>query len=161
MCTVMYSHHWSLSPCTIPGSIFSLICGIQALQELSVHFSESVLSNSLKPHGLQYTRPPCPSPIPGNCWNSCPLSQLCHPIILSSVTHFSSWFQSFPTSRSFPISQFLASYGQSIWVSVSASVLPINIQDLSLVGFPGWISLQSKGCSQVSSPTPQFKCIHS
>ena len=114
-----------------------------------VQFSRSVVSDSLWPHGLQHARPPCPSPIPGVYSNSCPLSQWCHPTISSSVVCFSSCLQSFPTSGSFPVNQFFASGGQSIGVSASASVLPMNIQDWSPLGWTGWISLQSKGLSRV------------
>ena len=117
----------------------------------SVQFSCSVMSDSLRPHGLQHTRPPCPSPIPGVYLNSCPLNQWCHPTISSSVVPFSSWLQSFPASGSFPMSQFFASGGQSIGVSVS--VLPVNIQDWFPLGLTGWISLQSKGLSRVFSNT--------
>ena len=119
----------------------------------SVQFSLSVLSNSLWPHGLPHARPSCPSPIPGVYSNTCPLSQWCHPTISSSVIAFSSWLQSFPASGSFPLSQFFASGGQSIGVSASASVLPMNIQDWFHLGWTGWISLQSKGLSRVISNT--------
>ena len=111
-------------------------------------FSRSVVSNSLRPHGLQYARPPCPSPIPGAWTNSCPLSQCCHPTISSSVIPFSSHLQSFPESGSFPVSQF-ASGSQSFGVSASASVLPMNTQDWSPLGWTGWISLQSKWLSSL------------
>ena len=94
-----------------------------------VQFSLSVMSVSLQPHGLQHTRLPCPSPTPRACSNSCPLSQLCHPTISSSVVPFSSCLPSVPASGSFPMSQFFPSGGQSIGVSASASVLPVNIQD--------------------------------
>ena len=94
-----------------------------------VHFSPLVMSNSLRPHGLQHSRLPCPSPTPGACSNSCPLNQWCHPIISSFVIPFSSRLQSFPASGPFPISQFFTSSGQSIGASASASVLPMNIQD--------------------------------
>ena len=94
----------------------------------SVQFSHSVMSDSLQPHGLQHTRLPCPSPTPGTCSNSCPLSQWCHPTISSSVIPFSC-LKSFPASGSFPRSQFLASGGQNIGASASASILPMNIQD--------------------------------
>ena len=114
----------------------------------------------LQPHGLQHTRLPCLSPTPGAHSNSCPLLWWCHPTILSSVIPFSSSLQSFPASGSFPMSQSFASGGQSIGVSASASVLPMNIQDWFPLGWTGWISLQSKG-SQESSPTPQFKSINS
>ena len=108
-------------------------------------FSCSLVSNSSQPHRLQHARLPCPSPTPGVYSNSCPLSQWCHPTISSSVIPFSSCLQSLPASGSFPISQFFASGSQSIGVSTSASVLPMNIQDWFPVGWTGWISLQSKG----------------
>ena len=115
----------------------------------SAHFSCSVMSDSLWPHGLQHTRLPCTSPTPGACSNSCPLSRWCHPTISSSVIPFSSCLQSFPASGSFPMSRLFASGGQSIGVSASASVLPMNIQDWFPLGLTGWISLQSKGLSRV------------
>ena len=96
----------------------------------SVQFSHSVMSDSLRPHGLQHTRLPCPSPTPGICSNSCPLSQWCHPTISSSVVPFSFCLPSFPASGSFPMSQFFASGGQSIAVSASVTVLPMNIHFL-------------------------------
>ena len=96
---------------------------------------------------------PCPLPTPGACSNSCPSSQWCHPTISSSVIPFSSCLQPFPASGSFQMSQFFASSGQSIGVSASASVLPMNTQDWSPVGWTGWISLQSKGLSRVLSNT--------
>ena len=123
----------------------------------SVQISHSIVYNSLWPHGLQHTRPPCPSPTPGAHSNSCPLNQWCHPTISSSVIPFSSCPQSFPASGSFPMSQFFASCGQSIGVSASASVLPMNTQDWSPLGCTGWISLQSKGLSRVFSKTT-VKC---
>ena len=126
----------------------------------SVQLSCVVMSDSLEPHGLQHARLPFPSPTPGACWNLCPLSQWCHPTISSSVIPFSSCLQSFSASGSFPRSQFFASGGQSIGVSASASVLPMNIQDWFLLGWTGWISLQSKGLSRVFS-TPQIKSINS
>ena len=119
----------------------------------SVQFSHSVVSYSLQPHGLQCARPPCPSPTPGACSNSCPLSRWCHPPISSSVVPFSSHLQSFPASGSFPMSQLFESSGQSIGVSALASVLPKNTQDWSPVEWTGWISLQSKGLSRVFSNT--------
>ena len=119
----------------------------------SVQFSHSVMSNSLRPHELQHARPPCPSPTPGVYLNSCPLSRWCHPAISSSVIPFSSCPQSLPASGSFPMSQLFAWCGQSIGVSASASVLPMNIQDWSPLGWTGWISLQSKGLSSVFSNT--------
>ena len=131
------------------------------MSESWVQFSCSVVSNSLQPHESQYARPPCPSPTPGVYPNSCPLSRWCHPTISFSVIPFSSCLQSFPSSRSFLMNQFFASGGQSIGVSASTSVLPVNTQDWSPLGWTGWISLQSKGISQESSPTPQFKSINS
>ena len=119
----------------------------------SVLFSCSVMSDSLWPHGLKHARPPCPSLYPGACSNSCPLSRWCHPTISSSVVPFSSCLQSFSASRSFQMSEFFASGGQSIGVSDSASVLPMNVQDWSPLEWTGWISLQSKGLSRVFSNT--------
>ena len=116
---------------------------------ITVQFSHSVMSDSLWPHGLQHARPPCPSPTPGVYPNSCPLSQWCHSTISSSVILFSSCLQSFPASGSFKMSQLFTLGGQSIGVSASASVLPMNIQDWSPLGWTGWISLQSKGLSRV------------
>ena len=123
------------------------------LQFSSVHFSLSVVSDSLQPHGLQHIRLPWPSPAPRACSNSCPLSWWCHSTISSSVVPFSSHLQSFPASGSFQMSQFFTSGGQSIGVSASASVLPMNTQDWSFLGWTGWISLQSKGLSRVFSNT--------
>ena len=114
-------------------------------------FSCSVTSDSLRPHGLQYVRVPCPSLSPGVCSDAWPLSWWCHPTISSSVISFSSCLQCFPASGSFSMSQFFASGGQSIGVSVSASVLPMNIQDWFPLGLTGWIFLQSKGLSRVLS----------
>ena len=119
----------------------------------SVQFSRSVVSDSLRPHELQHTRPPCPSPTPGVHANSCPSSQWCHPAISSSVIPFSSCPKSLPASESFPMSQLFAWGGQSIGVSASASVLPMNTQDWSPLAWTGWISLQSKGLSRVFSNT--------
>ena len=114
---------WSpWSPCPDPV--------LFAPRRSSLFFSHSVMSDSLQPHGLQYTRIPCPSPSPGICSNSCPLSiQWCHPTISSSVIPFSSCPQSFPASRFFPRSPFFTSNGQSIEASALASILPKNIQD--------------------------------
>ena len=135
----------------------------------------SVMSDSLQPHGLQHARPPCPSPTPGACSNSCPWCQWCHPTISSSVIPFSSSLQSFPASGYFPVSQFFASGsqsigasasalvlqmnqlftsgGQSIGVSASTSVLSKNTWDWSPLGWTGWIFLQFKGLSRVFSNT--------
>ena len=107
-------------------------------------FSSSVASDSLQPHGLHHTRPPCPSPTPRVYPNSCPSSRWCHPTISPSVIPFSSCLQSFPASGSFPMSPLYASGSQRIGVSTAASVLPINTQDWSPLGWTGWISLQSK-----------------
>ena len=123
-------------------------------------FSHSVMSNSLRTHGLQHARPPCPTPTPKVYPNSCPLSQWCHPTISSSVVPFSSRLQFFPASGSFPTSQLLTSGNQNTGVSASTSVLPMNIQDWSPLEWTGWISLQAKGLTR-SSPTPQFKSINS
>ena len=117
----------------------------------SVQFSHWVMSESLQPHGLQHTRPPCPSPTPRIYSNSRPLTRWCHPAISSSVVPFSSRLQSFPASGSFQMSQFFPSGSQSIGVSDSASVPPMNIQDWFPLGWTGWISLQSKGLSRVFS----------
>ena len=123
----------------------------------SVQFSCSVVSDSLRPHELQHTRPPCLSPAPGIHSNSHPLSWWCHPAISSSVILFSSWPQSLPASESFPMSQLFAWGGHG--VSTLASFLPENTQDWSPLGWTSWISLQSRD-SQESSPVPQFKSIN-
>ena len=119
----------------------------------SIQFSRPVMSDSLQPHELQHVRLPCQSPTPGACSNLSPLSRWCHPTISSSVVSFSSCFQSFPASGSFPMSPFFTSGGQSIGVSASASVLPMNIQGWFPLGLTGYISLQSKGLSRVFSNT--------
>ena len=124
-------------------------------------FSHSVMSNSLQPHEPQHTRPPCPSPTPRVHPNPCPLCQWCHPTISSSVDPFSSCPQSFPASGSFQMSQLFTSGGQSIGVSASTSVLPMNSQDWSPLGWINWISLQSKGLSRVFSNTTVQKHQHS
>ena len=119
----------------------------------SVQFSHSVVSDSLHHHEPQHARLPCPSPTPGVHPNPCPLSWWCHPTISSSVIPFSSCPQSFPASGSFWMNQIFASGGQSIAISASTTVLPMNTQDWSPLGWIGWISLQSKGLSRVSSNT--------
>ena len=123
----------------------------------NVHFQFSSFAQLCQPfatHGLQHTRPPCSSPTPRAFSNSSPLSQWCHPTISSSVVPFSSCLQSFPASESFPVSRFsIISGGQSIGVSASASVLPMNNQDWFSLGLTGWISLQSNGLSRVFSNT--------
>ena len=141
---------WSLLDCT--WRVIHVHSGGKEGQS-SVQFSRSVVSDSLRPHDPQHARLPCPSPSPGVHPNSCLLSQWCHPTTSSSVVPFSSCPQSFPASGSFPMSQFFTSGGQSIGVSTSASVLPMNIQDWSPLGLTGWISLQSKGLSRVFSNT--------
>ena len=118
----------------------------------SVQFSHSVMSDSLRLHELQRSRPPCLSPTPGDYSNSCPLSQRCHSAISSSVIPFSCP-QSLPASGSFPMSQLFTWGGRSIEVSALASVLPMNIQGWSPLGWTCWISLQSKGLSRVFSNT--------
>ena len=130
---------------------------------VSVQFSSVAQScPTLWPHELQHARPPCPSPTPEVYSNSCPSSQWCHPAISSSVVPFPPCPQSLPASGSFPISQLFAWGGQSIGASASASVLPMNTQDWSPLGWTGWISLQSKGLSRVFSNTTvqkhQFFC---
>ena len=117
----------------------------------SVQFSRSFVSDSLWPHESQHARPTCPSSTPGAYSNSCASSWWCHPIISSSVVPFSSCPQSLPASGSFPMSQLFSWGGQSIGVSASASVLPMNTQDWSPLGWSGWISLQSMGLSRVFS----------
>ena len=119
----------------------------------SVQCSRSVVSDSLWPHESQYTTPPCSSPTPRVYSNSCPSSQWCHPAISSSVVPFCSCPQSLPASGSFPVSQLFTWGGQSTGVSASASVLPVNTQDWSLLGCTDWISLQSRGLSRVYSNT--------
>ena len=123
------------------------------IQFSSVQFSHSVVSDSLPPYELQHSRPPCPSPTPGVHPNPCPLCWWCHPTISSSVIPFSSCPQSFLASGSFPMSQLSASGGQSIGVSASTSVPPMNTQDWSPLEWTGWISLQFKGLSRVFSNT--------
>ena len=125
------------------ASLAEEYCGNSSFQ-----FSCSVVSDSLWPHGLQHARLPCPSLIPGDYSDSCPLSWWCHPTISPSSNPFSSHLQSFPASGSFTMSRFFASGGQSIGVSASGSVLPMNIQDWFPLGWTGWIPLQSKGLSK-------------
>ena len=120
---------------------------------VSIQFSRSVTSDSLRPHELQQARPPCASPTPRVYPNSCPSSRWCHPAISSSVVPFSSCPQSLPASESFPMSQLFIWGGQSTGVSALASFLPKNTQDWSPLGWTGWISLQSKELSRVFSNT--------
>ena len=143
----------SVHPCLVPSCRrnafrFLLLSIILALFSLVAQ-----LYPTLQPHESQHARPPCPSPTPGVYSNSCPLSKWCHPAISSSVVPFSSCPQSLPVSGSFPMSQSFTWGGQSIGVSASASVLPMNTEDWSPSGWTGWISLQSKGLSRVFSNT--------
>ena len=126
---------------------------LQSCFKLIVQFSCLVISNSLQPHDPQHSRPPCPSATVRVYPNPCPLSKWCHPTISSSVVPFSSCPQSFPSSGSFPMTQLFVSGGESIGVSASASVFPMNIRDWFPLGWTGWISLQSKGLSRVFSNT--------
>ena len=142
----MYTYSWFTS--SFSRNKHSIVQQFSSLQ-----FSRSVVSDSLWPHEPQHARPPCPSLTPRLYSNSCPSSQWCHPAISSSVVPFSSCPQSLPASGSFPMSQLFAWGGQSIGVSASASVFPMNTQDWSLIGWTGWISLQSKGLSRVFSNT--------
>ena len=160
--------YWNWLPCPPPGDLsdpgIKPMCpALQVDSSLLSHlgspntpfsqFSHSVVSESLRPHGLQHARPPCPSPTPRVHSDSCPLSQWCHPTISVSVTLLSSCLQSFPASGSFQMSQFFTSGGQNIGVSSSASVFPMNTQDWFPSGWTGWTSLQSKGLSRVFSNT--------
>ena len=137
----------------ISKSMFVDYLFLPTLTISSVQFSRLVLSDSLRPHEPQHARPPCPSPTPRVHPNPCPLRRWCHSTISSSVIPFSSCPQSLPASGSFPMSQLFTSGGQSIGVSVSTSVLPMNTQDWSPLEWTGWISLQSKGLSRVFSNT--------
>ena len=141
----MSKFHWKYKMKTIVVTRTSLISSVQ--------FSCSVVSDSLWLNGLQHTRHPCPSPTPRVCLNSCLSRWWCHSTISSSVVPFSSCLQSSPASGSSPVSQFFTSGGQSIGVSASTSILPMNIQDWFPLGWTGWISLQSKGLSGVFSNT--------
>ena len=139
----IHAHHISGIQWILPNLIL--------LEGLSVQFSLSVVSDSLRPHESQHARPPCPSPTPGVHSDSCPLSWSCHPAISSSVVPFSSCPQSLPASESFPMSQLFTWSGQSTGVSALASFLPKKSQGSSPLGWTGWISLQSKGLSRVFS----------
>ena len=146
---IVWNRTWSLTSLALYHSFFFTVRYIFS----SVQFSHSVVSNSLGPHEPQHARPPCPSPTPGVYSNPCPLSRWCHPTISSSVVPFSFCPQSFPASGSFPMSQLFASGDQTIGVSVSSSVLPMNIQDWFSLGWTGWLSLQSKGLSRAFTNT--------
>ena len=140
--------------CILPVGLFLLLCFLpREVIFTSVQFSRSVVSYSLRPHESQHAKPPCPSPTPGVYSNSCPSTRLCHPATSSSVIPFSSCPQSFLASGSFPMSQLFAWSGQSIGVSASTSVFPMNTQDWSPLGWTGWIFLQSKRLSTVFSNT--------
>ena len=145
-------HMKRLAQCWIHGKQWNL-SHHQNYSKVSVQFSRSIVSSSLRPHESQHARPPCLSPSPGVYSNSCPLSRWCHPAISSCVIPFSSCSQSLPVSESFPMSQLFAWGGQNIGVSALASVLPMNTQDWSPLGWTGWTSLQSKGLSRVFSST--------
>ena len=119
----------------------------------SAQFSRSVVSNSWWPHESHHARPPCPSPTPRVHSELCPSSKWCHAAISSSAVPFSSCPKSLPASKSSPMSQLFAWGGQSTRISALASVLPMNTQDWSPLGWTGWISLQSKGLSGVFSNT--------
>ena len=171
LCLKHYLHTWEhiLQNCQPQSSKFrgkNTFCSIHywvqahtavaqdfSLCQLNLWDSHSVVSDSLQPHGLQHTRLPRPSPAPRACSNSFPLNWWCHPTISSSVVPFFSRLQSFPASRSFLMSRFFTSGGQSIGVAVSVSVLPMNIEDWFSLELTGWISLQSKGLSRVFSNT--------
>ena len=142
-------HRWVIQIKVVFGSL----CLSFWVRPPSVQFSHSVVCDFLWPHGLQHDKPPCPSPTPGVYSDLCPFSQWCHPTISSSVITFSSCPQLFPASGSFPVSQLFTSGGWSIGVLASASVLPVNIQDWSPLGWTGLISLQFKGLSRVFSNT--------
>ena len=149
---LIHLYIWELSPNSLSWYWYcfykaknDLICSVQSVSQ----FSSSVVSDSLWPHESQHARPPCPSPTPGVYSSSSPSTRWCHPATSSSVVPFSSCPQSLPASGSFPMSQLFAWCGQSIGVSTSASVLPMNTQDWSPSGWTGWISLQSQGLSRV------------
>ena len=145
----MIHYNYDKRHCKIPHYLLSyLSCYFS-----SVQFSHSVVSDSLLLYESQHARPPCPSPTPRVYSNPCPSRRWCQPAISSSVVPFSSWPQSLPASGSFPMSQLFPRGGQIIGVSASASVLPMNTQDWSPLGWTGWISLQSKGLSRVFSNT--------
>ena len=152
-----FTHKWSFNFFFFSNNQFWLLLVVSLLFLFSifssVQFSRLVVSDSLQPHGLQHVRLPRPSPTPGVYSSSCPLSWWCHPTISSSVIPFSSHLQSFPASGSFTMSQLLTSGGQSIGVSASTSVLPMNIKDLFPLRWTGWISLEPKGLSRVFSNT--------
>ena len=142
-CNTKYNQQIQYNPYQITNGIF----------HSSVQFSRSVMSDSLRTHEPQHARPPCPSTTPRVYPNPWPLSRWCHPIISPSIVPFSSCPQSLPASKTFKMSQVFESDGQNIGISASTSVLPINIQNWSPLGWTGWISLQSKGLLRVFSNT--------
>ena len=144
LCLLPFPSRSLLLECVSQTGVFYSLRILQvpcSVQFSSVQFSCLVMSDSLRPHELQHTRPPCPSPTPGVHPNTCPSNRWCHPAISSSVIPFSSCPQSLPASGSFPVSQLFAWGGQSIRVSASTSVLPMNTQDWSPLGWTGWIFL--------------------
>ena len=134
-------------------SMSSAIPSIMAIDMASVQFSRLRVSDFLRPHGLQHARILCLSPTPRACSNSCPTRRWCHPHIASSVVTFSFCPQYFPASGSLPVTHFFASGDQNTGVSVSASVLPMNIQDWFPLGWSLWIFLQSKELPRIFSNT--------
>ena len=151
------------APSKLKRSLVLLLLGFFFFPALLL-VSCSVMSDSLPPYELQHAKLPCPSPSPGVCSNSCPLSQYCHPAISSSSALFSSCPQSFPASGSFPVSWLFTSGGQSTGASASASVLPVNIQGWFPLELTALVSLQSNGLSRVFSSTTiqnrQFFGVH-
>ena len=147
---ILVVHYFLFHHMNIPQFIRLLVWVVSGLP---VQFLCSVVSDSLWPHEPQHSRPPYPSPIARVYPNPCLLSHCCHPTISSSVIPFSSCLQSFPASGSFPMSQLFTSGGKSIGASASTSVIPMNTQDWSLLGWAGWIALHSKGLSRVFSNT--------
>ena len=150
-CTLQLAGQW-VSECDRLCAMLNKSLGLM-VRFCSVQFSRSVVSDSLRPHEPQHTIPPCPSPTARVYPNPCSLSRWCHPTISSSVIHFSSCPQSFPASGSFQMSQLFVWGGQSIEISASTSVLPMNTQDWSALGWTGWLSLKSRGLSRVFSNT--------
>ena len=142
--------HFSCVPNS--GLYIDSVVVILILGPSSIQFSCSVMSDSLRPHGLQHARLPCPSPTPQAYSNSCPSCWWCHPTISSSVVPFSSHLQSFPASGSFQMSPFFPSGGQRVGVSASAPVLPMNIQDWFPLGLTGWIPCSPRDSQEYSLP---------
>ena len=149
----IFSQYWFFQP---KNMTYLSICLCHLISLVLLLFRCSVVSDSLWPQGLQHARLPCPSPTPGTCPNSCPLSWWCHPTTSSSVVPFSSCLQSFPASGSFSMSQLFTWGSQSTGDSASASVLSMNIRDWFPLGLTGWISLQFKGLSNTTVKKHQF-----